>query len=89
MVTGYLHWTLVNTYVCEHLDEIQALVNKMSLTQKLKYAYDYSLSENVTDVDFPFACSVNHPKIAKEIKVFYPLDDSVFSDSSRIRSHYN
>ena len=68
--TGYHHWTLANIEARTNVNAMQVVTDRMTLPKKIKYLLDWPMAENGNAIDFPFARSVDHPDIAKEIKDF-------------------
>ena len=87
--TGYHHWTLANIAARENADKIQAGTDNMSQSQKVNHRLDYPMSGNGNVVDFPFACSIDHPDFAKEIKILYVPSNPTSVYNWRIVRCYN
>ena len=68
--TGYHYWTLANIEARANANEMQVVTDRVTSPQKVKRLLDCPMTENGNATDFPFARSVDHPDIAKEIKDF-------------------
>ena len=80
MGEGYHNWAKANADYRANQADIEAVVKKMPPAAQMKHLFPagddepWPLSENGNVINFPFARSEDHLKIAKQIRSFFSSD---------------
>ena len=50
---------------------MEAIIDKVTILEKMKYLLDWLFSKNRNIIDFPFTCFIEHPEIVTKTKTFF------------------